>query len=142
MNKRENWNMIILFLAGCILAAAGIIMDIDYYSSIMVGCGAGMSLNCVGNWIRNYYHNKPENREAYEKKKKLQDIDLKDERKIYIRYKSGYIAWNAFMVLYFIAAFVLSLLKVNYLIICFCFAMAVVHYLVATVIYKHLCRKM
>lgn len=69
MNKRENRNMVILFIVGCVLAAAGIIMDIDYYSSIMVGCGVGMSLNCAGNWIRNYYHNKPENREAYEKKK-------------------------------------------------------------------------
>ena len=90
MSKRENRGVVVLFLIGCLLIAAGIFLDIDYYSSIMIGCGAAMSLNCLANWIRNYYHNRPENIEAYQKKKKQQDIDLKDERMIYIRYKSGY----------------------------------------------------
>lgn len=142
MNKRKNWGVIVLFLVGCLLVAAGIVLDIDYYSSLMIGCGAAMSLNCLANWIREYHYNKPENREAYRQKIKKQKIDSKDERKIYIRYKSGYITWAGFMVIYFITAFVLSLLRVNFLVILFCFVMAVVHYLAATVIYKCLCRKM
>ena len=142
MNKREKWGVMVLFLIGCMLAAAGILLDVEYYSSLMVACGAAMSLNCLANWIRNYYHNRPENIEAYQKRKKQQNIDLKDERKIYIRYRSGYITWAVLMVVYFIASFVLSLLRVNYLIICFCFSMAVVHYIMATVIYKYLCKTM
>ncbi len=142
MNKRKNWGVIALFLIGCLLIAAGILLDMEYYSSLMIGCGAAMSLNCLANWIRDYYHNRPENIEAYQKKKKQQDIDLKDERKVYIRYKSGYITWAALMVIYFVAAFVMSLLRVNYVFIIFCFAMAVAHYLVAMVIYKYLCRTM
>ena len=69
MNKRKNWGVIVLFLIGCLLIAAGILLDMEYYSSLMIGCGAAMSLNCLANWIRDYYHNRPENIEAYQKKK-------------------------------------------------------------------------
>lgn len=142
MNKRKKWGVIVLFLVGCLLAAAGIVLDIDYYSSLMIGCGAAMSLNCLVNWVRDYYYNKPENREVYRQKRQQQEIDLKDERKIYIRYKSGYITWAGFMLVYFIAAFMLSLFRANLWMILFCFVMAVVHYLAATVIYKCLCKTM
>ena len=142
MSKRENRGVVVLFLIGCLLIAAGIFLDIDYYSSIMIGCGAAMSLNCLANWIRNYYHNRPENIEAYQKKKKQQDIDLKDERKIYIRYKSGYITWAGFMIIYFIASFIMALLRVNAYIILICFSIGIIHYCAATIIYKYLCMEM
>ena len=80
--------------------------------------------------------------EAYQKKVRQQEIDRKDERKVYLRNRAGYIAWAVTLSGCFAAAFVAAVLRAGSLVVGILAGMAVLEYVVAAISYRYLCKKM
>ena len=83
-----------------------------------------------------------ENGEEYRKKVRQQEISLKDERKVPLRNRAGYISWAVTMVACFIASFIAALFRAGTLIVCILAGVAVAEYILATIIYRYLSKKM
>lgn len=71
----------------------------------LIGAGGGMLL-------RNLYWRLPKNREKYAEKQHEQQIDLKDERKIMLRDKSGRIAYQITIYMYCLLIVIASVFNV------------------------------
>ncbi len=90
-----------------------------------------------------YYHNtRAENIEAYRKKTRQQEIDLKDERKVMLRNRAGYMTWAITMIACFVASFIAALVRADTVFVCVLVGVAAAEYMLATIIYKYLCKKM
>lgn len=139
--KKSTRNLLIIYaIVGTALIIGGMVSGIEYYSSILVGMGAGLLANSVAQFARFWYNTKPENIEAYHEKMRRQTIDLRDERKVQLRSRAGYLTWVGAMLVCFVGAFVAALLR-EPLITAILFGEAVLLYAAATVIYKYLCKK-
>ena len=133
---------VIWLLAGISLVIAGMTMQIEYYSPMMGGGGSAMIFTSVWQLIRYRHYSKPENREAYQEKVRQEAIIKKDERKIQLRHRAGYITWIATTVLCFGGSFVAALLRADLWIVGILFGVSILEYIAAFVIYRILCRKM
>lgn len=142
MSKKEKLILWVYIAVGILLIAAGIAISAEYYSSLLVATGIGLSFSSILNLLRYFYHMRPENREAYEQKVKEQQIDIRDERKVYLRYKAGYHTMVATWAGCMIVSFVLAWMRGNSKLILLLFVFPVLQYLVANIIYKVLCKKM
>ena len=142
MKKSDKIILIIYILIGAVLIVTGLQIHIDYYSSLIFTMGLALSFSSILQFIRYYRNTRPENIDAYREKLRQQSIDLKDERKVQIRNRAGYITWAATMILCFIAAFIAGLLHAPRYIILSLAGAAVLEYAAATIIYKYLSNKM
>lgn len=142
MNKNDKMILAIYIVIGIALLVIGATIEIDYYSTMIFAMGFGMTSNSVLQFVRNYHNTKPENIEAYRNKMREQEIDLKDERKIQLRNRAGYITWAITMITCFVASFVAALFRAGAVTVGILAVAAVVQYIVATVIYKYLCKTM
>lgn len=127
---------------GIILLILGITIQIDYYSSMIFAMGVGLTVGSIMQFIRYYHNTKPENIDAYHEKIRKQNINLKDERKVQLRNRAGYITWASTMIICFLASFIAALLRAESWIIGMLAGLAIVQYIIANVIYKYLCRNM
>ena len=93
-------------------------------------------------FLRFYYNTRPKNVDAYREKLHHQNIELRDERKVQIRSRSGYITWAITMVCCFIASFVAALFRVGNMIVVLLWVIGMAEYLVALIVYKYLDKKM
>ena len=107
----------IYIVIGIALVIIGVTIQVDYYSSMIFAMG-------------------------YRKKVRQQEINLKDERKVQLRNRAGYISWAVTMVACFIASFIAALFRAGTLIVCILAGVAVAEYILATIIYRYLCKKM
>lgn len=142
MKKRDRMLLIVYIIIGAAAMLAGLLSDIGRYSSMLFAGGFAFSLSSFLQLVRYWYHMHPENREKYQEKLHQQQIDLKDERKVQLRHRAGYIAWAATIILCFAGAFAASLFQGNAQLVFVLFGAAAAEYVGATVIYKYLCRKM
>ena len=99
MKKKDKIWLAGDILIGVILMVTGVWISVDYYSTLIFAMGFGLTCSAVSQFIRHYYHTRPENIEAYREKTHRQEIYLKDERKIQLRNRAGYITWAGTMVL-------------------------------------------
>ena len=73
--------------------------------------GAGIGPGIVMIW--KYFHwSKPENKAEYNKRLKLEKIDMSDERKIMLRDKSGHITYIVIIEVYCVLILIFSILNV------------------------------
>ena len=142
MKKKDRIFLAVYIVAGMVMMAVGLKLDIEYYSTLLFAIGFSFMTNGLVRVVGNWYHMRPENREEYQEKLRRQQINLKDERKMQLRWRAGYIAWSVTMILCFVGAFVMSLFQKYTALVAALFGLAVLEYVAATVIYKHLCRKM
>lgn len=124
------------------LVIIGVTIQVDYYSSMIFAMGFALIFSSILQFLRYYHNTRPENVEAYRKKVRQQEINLKDERKIQLRNRAGYISWAVTMVACFIASFIAALFRAGTLIVCILAGVAVAEYILATIIYRYLCKKM
>ena len=73
--------------------------------------GFSLIFSSIMQLVKHYHHTRPENVEAYRKKVRQQEINLKDERKVQLRNRAGYISWAVTMVACFIASFIAALFR-------------------------------
>ena len=118
------------------------VMNVDYYSSMILAMGVGMATSSCIQFFRYYHNTRPENVDAYQKRLKEQQIELRDERKVKLRNRAGYLTWAITMTGCFVAAFIAALLRAELWIISLLIGFAIVEYVAATIIYKFLCKKM
>lgn len=142
MNRKNVVILSIYFVAGIVLVIAGLRLDTDYYSTLIFATGAGLALSAAANLFREYRHTRPEHQPAYEKKMKEQSIDLKDERKVFLRYKASYHTLHISMGICYFGAAILAWLRADATVITVLFVVAVVQYVAALLIYRYFCAKM
>lgn len=75
----------------------------------IAGAGIGPGVLIIG---RYFYWLRPEHQAEYENRIQKENIDLKDERKIMLRDKSGRLAYIATMILQLALAFTFSILSI------------------------------
>ena len=142
MKKKDRIFWAVYIVAGMVMMAVGLKLDIEYYSTLLFAIGLSFMTNGLVRVVGHWYHMRLENREEYQEKLRRQQINLKDERKMQLRWRAGYIAWSVTVILCFAGAFVMSLFQKYTALVAALFGLAVLEYVAATVIYKHLCRKM
>lgn len=142
MRKSDKIILGIYIVIGIAMIIIGVTMDMDYYSSMIFAMGVGLTSSSVVQFVRHYHNIRPENVEAYDKKRKEQQINLKDERKVQLRNRAGYIAWAITMIGCFAGAFVAAVIRADTWVVGVLTGVAVVEYIMATIIYKFLCTKM
>lgn len=75
----------------------------------ITGAGIVPGIIIIGKY---FYWLKPEHQAEYENRRQMETIDLKDERKIMLRDKSGRLAYIATMILQLALAFTFSILSI------------------------------
>lgn len=142
MKKSDKITFGIYIILGIALIMIGIRIQIDYYSTLIFACGVGMTASSIVQLLRFYHNTRPENIEAYEEKLRRQSINLKDERKIQLRNRAGYLTWFIVMAGCFVGSFVAAVVHAGSLIVGILAGAAIAQYIIATMIYKYLCRRM
>lgn len=142
MKKSDKITLIIYIMIGAVLIITGLKIHINYYSTMIFAMGVGLLSSSMVQFIRHYYNTRPENVEAYREKIRQQSINLKDERKVLLRNRAGYITWIATMVSCFVIAFMAALIHADSLIVFTFTGAGVLEYVAATIIYKYLNNKM
>lgn len=134
--------LVIFIIFGIALIIMGATIQIDYYSSLMFAMGVALAGNSIMQFVRYYYNTRPENVELYHEKMRQQTIDLKDERKVLLRNRAGYITWAVTTVVLFWTIFIAVLFRADILIVYVLVGTIAVQFILATMIYKYLCSKM
>ena len=98
MKKKDRIFWAVYIVAGMVMMAVGLKLDIEYYSTLLFAIGFSFMTNGL--------------------------------------------AWSVTVILCFVGAFVMSLFQKYTALVAVLFGLAVLEYVAATVIYKHLCRKM
>lgn len=142
MRKNDKIALTLFSVFGIILVVIGLRIDMNYYSSLIFAMGVAMTFNSIMQFLRFWHNTRPQNIEAYKEKQRQQSINLKDERKIQLRNRSGYITWLINMISFFVASFVAGLFKVNSIVVISLFIIGILEYVIATIIYKFLCKRM
>lgn len=132
----------IYIIIGIVLLVIGITVHIDYYSTLIFAMGFGLTFSSVMQLVRFYHNTRPETIDAYREKIHQQQINLKDERKIQLRNRAGYLTWAVTMILCFIASFIAAILRTEPWLVFLLAGIGVVEYLGAAIIYKYLSKKM
>lgn len=142
MKKNDIIILGIYIVIGIAMVVIGVTIEVDYYSPMIFAMGFGLTFSSVLQFVRYYYNTRPENVEAYRKKVHQQQIDLKDERKVQLRNRAGYITWVITMAACFAGAFIAAVLRADSWVIGVLAGIAITEYIVATIIYKYLCAKL
>ena len=142
MKKSDRIFLGIYIMIGVAMIIIAAVMNVDYYSSMILAMGVGMATSSCIQFFRYYHNTRPENVDAYQKRLKEQQIELRDERKVQLRNRAGYLTWAITMTGCFVAAFIGALLRAELWIISLLIGFAIVEYVAATIIYKFLCKKM
>ena len=81
--KKSNKIMLAIYIViGIALVIIGVTIQVDYYSSMIFAMGFALIFSSILQLVRYYHNTRPENVEAYRKKVRQQEINLKDERKV------------------------------------------------------------
>lgn len=142
MKKIDKIILGIYNVIGIAMIIIGAVMNVDYYSSMIFAMGVGMTTNSCMQFFRYYHNTRPENVDAYQKKLKEQQIELRDERKVQLRNRAGYLTWAITMIGCFVAAFIAALFRTEAWIIGLLTGLAIAEYIAAMIIYKFLCKRM
>ena len=91
---KESKPFIIDLAIGVVLIVIGLVVQIDYYSSMIFAAGCGMAFASVVHLGRLVYWQNPKREAEYAARKQEAHINLVDERKQYLRMKAGYITYQ------------------------------------------------
>lgn len=111
MNHKKTF--VISTIIEIVFVLIALYTDFGYYSTLLFACGYGIILNSILHIISLMYWQNPKRRTAYEKKLQEEHINKVDERKQYLRMKSGYITYQIMTFALLILSFILALFQVN-----------------------------
>ncbi len=137
----KKGNLLILIVYS-IVGIAFIPIGARMGNSFILSIGIALSLTNIAQAFIYYRNTRPENIAAYQKKLQESENNRKDERKMQLRYRSGYITWIITMILGCISTFICAVLGLQSEIIIGLAIFSVTEYIVAFVIYRFLCIKM
>lgn len=87
-------SFLICILAGVVFIAAGFLVKVDYNSTLLCSIGFGFIFSSAAGLVRIFYWSRPSRQAEYNARKEEWYINMIDERKQYIRAKSGQIAYQ------------------------------------------------
>ena len=142
MKKSDKIILGIYIVIGIAMIIIGAVMNVDYYSSMIFAIGVGIATSSCIQFLRYYHNTRPGNVDAYQKKLKEQEIELRDERKVQLRNRAGYLTWAITMIGCFAAAFIAALFRAEEWVVGLLSGLSIVEFVAANIIYKFLCKKM
>ena len=129
--------LIDIFL-GIVLFALSFFLKDEYYSSMLQAAGVGLVAASLVSILRMSYWESPKHREEYELRKREAHINSVDERKQYLRMKSGHISYQLMCLVLFVLAFALALFKAPAWVIAMVFLLSVSQYLLGIAVFHWL----
>lgn len=108
MKKKIAW-LIMEVIFGAILIGIGLTIHIDYYSNMIFAMGCGLGFGASAQIVRIMYWRSPKHLDEYEARRKEAHINIVDERKQYLRMKTGHITCQIMGVALLLLAFGLSI---------------------------------
>lgn len=129
--------LIDIFL-GIVLFALSFFLKDEYYSSMLQAAGVGLVAASLVSILRMSYWESPKHREEYELRKREAHINSVDERKQYLRMKSGHISYQLMCLVLFVLAFALALFKAPAWVIAMVFLLSVIQYLLGIAVFHWL----
>ena len=139
---KDKKPFMIQFVIGVILIGVGLILQVDYYSTMIFAMGCGLALSSIVNIVRIVYWQNPKRQGEYERRKQETHINYIDERKQYLRMKAGHVTYQIMTVSLILLAFVLALFHVEAWIIGMVFLLFIVQFAVGTMVYRILENRM
>lgn len=139
---KDKKPFIIQFVIGVILIGGGLITQFDYYSTMLFAMGCGLASSSIVQTARIVYWQNPKRQAVYEKKKQEAHINSIDERKQYLRMKAGYITYQIMTIFLLLIAFILALFRVEAWVIGMIFSLFILQWVVGTMVYRILEKRM
>ena len=139
---KESKPFIIEFIVGIAIMGASLLIQSEYYSSIILFMSFGIIGVSVAQIIRIAYWQNPKRQKEYEAKKKEEYINSIDERKLYLKMKAGCIAYQIMTFSLLILLFILALLRVEAWIISMMLALFIFQWLIGIIAFRALEHKM
>lgn len=139
---KEKKPFVIEILVGVGLICAGFSVKADYYSTMLFSMGVGIMVASVIQLIRITYWQNPRRYAEYEAKKKEAHINSVDERKQYLRMKAGSVTYQIMTFSLLILSLILALIRVEAWIIMMIFLLFAFQWLIGTVAYHMLEKRM
>ena len=135
---KSKRSFLIDILLGIVLLTSSFFLKNEYYSSMLLAGGIGLGAASLVNMLRISYWESPKNREKYELRKQEAHINSVDERKQYLRMKSGHISYQLMCLILFVLAFALALFKAPAWVIAMVFLLSVSQYLLGIAVFHWL----
>lgn len=130
------------FAAGILLAGIGLTTHFAYYSTLILATGAGLVWAGIVSALRTLYWKNPKRRKEYEARKEEARINSIDERKQFLRMKSGYITYQVTSVSLLLLAWVLALFHTDSWIIGMVFLLFIFQWAVGAIAFRVLEKRM
>ena len=93
-------------------------------------------------FFSNFYYRSPKRRKKYEERLHKRKINYIDERKKFLRDKAAHVSYMFMWMILLLLAFILTLLKVEWWVAAMLAGLSVLQYLIASVAFFYLERKM
>ncbi len=135
--KSKKPFLIDIFL-GIVFFASSFFLKDEYYSAMLLAGGVGLVAASLVSILRMSYWESPKHREEYELRKREAHINSVDERKQYLRMKSGHISYQLMCLVLFVLAFALALFKAPAWVIAMVFLLSVGQYLLGIAVFHWL----
>lgn len=139
---KEKKPLIIEILAGMVLICAGLIIKLDYYSTMIFSMGVGIAFASLIQLLRITYWQNPKRYTEYEAKKREAYINSVDERKQYLRVKAGHVTYQIMTFSLLILSLVLALLRVEVWVTAMVFLLFVCQCLLGILAFRILAKRM
>lgn len=113
------------------------VINTDYYSTLFYAIGFGLTFASCIQLFKICYYEMPKHKDKLENVNRENHINSIDERKIFLRMKSGSLVYQLMTFVYLFVAFILALLHVEAWIIGIIFGLFLLQTFLGIVLYKH-----
>ena len=135
-------SFLICILAGVVFIAAGFLVKADYNSTLLCSIGFGLIFSSAAGLVRIFYWSRPSGQAEYNARKEEWHINMIDERKQYIRAKSGQIAYQIMTFVLLGISFILAVFQAKAWIIAMLFGLFIFQYIIGIVVFRYLEKRM
>ena len=135
-------SFLICILLGVIFISAGFFVKVDYNSTLLCSIGFGLIFSCAAGLGRIFYWSRPSRQAEYNARKEEAQINMLDERKQYIRAKSGQIAYQIMTFVLLGISFILTVFQAKAWIIAMLFGLFIFQYIIGIVVFRYLEKRM
>lgn len=135
-NIKELRPLLTNLSAGVILAGIGLATHFDYYSKLIFATGFGLACGALVHIFRFLYWKNPKRQKEYESRKEEARINSIDERKQFLRMKSGYIIYHLMFFVLLLLAWALALFRADGWVIGMVFVLSIFHWGAGTVAFR------
>ena len=131
-------SFIVQCAVGAVLLIAGLLLQVEYYSTLIFAVGVAILVSALTQQARLCYWTSPKHRTEYEARQQEAHIDRVDERKQYLRMRAGYVTYQIMTLGLLGLAFVLTLFRAEAWVIAMVFGLFILQWVIGTAVYRRL----